>query len=129
MHIIEQQAKQDSWPILTEIKKASLNFGPEVHWLECRCVQAPTKNANTPKFLEEFWEGREFTATTSEYNFSKSDPEELEYFNSLPDKYKRRTNVIWITEQKFPKNQLKFATNKDKIPGFFPFKAIGCPTI
>ena len=129
MHIVEQDASAHAYPILVEIDSAKIDFYPERHWVNCRCVQNPKTNEHSPKWLKDIYEGREFTAATSEQAFDKDVPEEIEYFNSLKAKYKRRTNVIWLTDQKLRKNEAKFVNTKDKAPGFYPFKALGCPTI
>lgn len=129
MHTVEQTATKNAYPVLVEIDSVKIDFYPERHWVNCRCVQDPKTDSNSPKWLNDIYEGREFTAATSEQAFDKHVPEEIEYFNSLKTKYKRRTNVIWISEQKLRKEEAKFFNTKDKAPGFYPFKALGCPTI
>jgi len=129
MHTVEQQAKKNSWPVVVEIDSVKLDFYPERHWVNCRCAQKPKTDESTPKWLDEITEGREFTAATSILSFDKENPEEVEYFSSLPTKYKRRTSVIWLTDFKLRKKESKFEDKLNKAPGFYTFKGLGCLTI
>ena len=127
MHPVEIEGRQKGWPVLVEIDSYKVDLYPTQHWVHARAVSQPVTDNASPKWLDNIQEGREFTAATSETAFEKGNPEEKEYFNSLEKKYKRRTNIIYLLDCKKSKKESKF-NNPLKSPGFYTFKALGCPT-
>ncbi|CAG5096482.1 Oidioi.mRNA.OKI2018_I69.XSR.g14638.t1.cds [Oikopleura dioica] len=126
MNKIDEQAKTFGFPILVETPSFMVNPHPYSIIPTFNPALVPTVE-NPPDWYKLIQVGTKFKGLTNSYSFKKSDPEEMEYLDSLHEKLRRKTNVVWITGYKPAKDDT--IDIPDTVPGLFTFKALTCPTI